>query len=236
MKKLLQSLFLLLFIAFQAIAQERTVTGTVTDKQDGLPLPGVSVKVKGTSVGTSTGGDGRYSLRVPSGSTTLTLTYIGYTTREASIGSGNTVNVQLTTDAKQLSEVIVTGVAGATTKEKLTVSVTKVSEERLNAVTGTSLAGALSGKVAGIRTSSSSGSPGSGVDIQLRADNNLNNVGSGPLILIDGVIYTGSDDGLVHVTRNGGKDWINITPKDFDIARIMHDIAQIAATYRKSQQ
>ena len=144
MKKLLQSLFLLLFIAFQAIAQERTVTGTVTDKQDGLPLPGVSVKVKGTNVGTSTGGDGRYSLRVPSGSTTLTLTYIGYTTREASIGSGNTVNVQLTTDAKQLSEVIVTGVAGATTKEKLTVSVTKVSEERLNAVTGTSLAGALS--------------------------------------------------------------------------------------------
>ena len=192
MKKLLQSLFLLLFIAFQAIAQERTVTGTVTDKQDGLPLPGVSVKVKGTNVGTSTSGDGKFSLRVPSGSTTLTLTYIGYTTREASIGSGNTVNIQLTTDAKQLSEVIVTGVAGATTKEKLTVSVTKVSEERLNAVTGTSLAGALSGKVAGIRTSSSSGSPGAGVDIQLRADNNLNNVGSGPLILIDGVIYTGS--------------------------------------------
>jgi TonB-linked SusC/RagA family outer membrane protein len=192
MKKLLQSLFLLLFLAFQAMAQERTVTGTVTDKTDGLPLPGVSVKVKGTNIGTSTGGDGRFSVRVPQGSTALILTYIGYSTQEASIGSNGVVNVQLTTDAKQLSEVIVTGVAGATTKEKLTVSVTKVSEERLNAVTGTSLAGALSGKVAGIKASGSSGAPGSGVDIQLRADNNLNNVGSGPLILVDGVIYTGS--------------------------------------------
>lgn len=185
-------MFLLLFIAFQAVAQERTVTGTVTDKTDGLPLPGVSVKVKGTNIGTSTGGDGRFSVRVPQGSNTLILTYIGYATQEASIGSSGVVNVQLTTDAKQLSEVIVTGVAGATTKEKLTVSVTKVSEERLNAVTGTSLAGALSGKVAGIKASGSSGTPGSSVDIQLRADNNLNNVGSGPLILVDGVIYTGS--------------------------------------------
>ena len=185
-------MFLLLFLAFQAMAQERTVTGTVTDKTDGLPLPGVSVKVKGTNIGTSTGGDGRFSVRVPQGSTALILTYIGYSTQEASIGSNGVVNVQLTTDAKQLSEVIVTGVAGATTKEKLTVSVTKVSEERLNAVTGTSLAGALSGKVAGIKASGSSGAPGSGVDIQLRADNNLNNVGSGPLILVDGVIYTGS--------------------------------------------
>lgn len=185
-------MFLLLFLAFQAMAQERTVTGTVTDKTDGLPLPGVSVKVKGTNIGTSTGGDGRFSVRVPQGSTTLVLTYIGYATQEASVGSSGVVNVQLATDAKQLSEVIVTGVAGATTKEKLTVSVTKVSEERLNAVTGTSLAGALSGKVAGIKASASSGTPGSSVDIQLRADNNLNNVGSGPLILVDGVIYTGS--------------------------------------------
>ena len=185
-------MFLLLFIAFQAIAQERTVTGTVTDKTDGLPLPGVSVKVKGTNIGTSTGGDGRFTLRVPQGNNTLVLTYIGYSTQEATIGSNSTVNVSLASDAKQLSEVIVTGVAGATTKEKLTVSITKVSEERLNAVTGTSLAGALSGKVAGIKASSASGTPGASVDIQLRADNNLNNVGSGPLILIDGVIYTGS--------------------------------------------
>ncbi len=185
-------MFLLLFIAFQAIAQERTVTGTVTDKTDGLPLPGVSVKVKGTNIGTSTGGDGRFTLRVPQENNTLVLTYIGYSTQEATIGSNSTVNVSLLTDAKQLSEVIVTGVAGATTKEKLTVSVTKVSEERLNAVTGTSLAGALSGKVAGIKASSASGTPGASVDIQLRADNNLNNVGSGPLILIDGVIFTGS--------------------------------------------
>lgn len=168
------------------------MTGTVTDASDGLPLPGVSVKVKGTNVGTSTGGEGRFSLRVPQGGTTLVMTFIGYATREVTIPASGSVTIQLSTDAKQLSEVIVTGVAGATTKEKLTVSVTKIGEERLNAVTGTSLAGALSGKVAGIKASSGSGTPGQAVDIQLRADNNLNNVGSGPLILIDGAIFTGS--------------------------------------------
>ena len=94
MKKLLQSLFLLLFIAFQAIAQERTVTGTVTDKTDGLPLPGVSVKVKGSNIGTSTGGNGQFSLTVPSGSNTLTFTFVGYTTQdELIINDNDNINV-----------------------------------------------------------------------------------------------------------------------------------------------
>lgn len=193
MRKILQTcmLFLLVFAA-QAYAQDRSVSGTVTAQEDGLPLPGVSVVVKGTQLGTQTNADGKFTLTVPKGKNTLVLSFIGYTNQELNIPSNNTLKVVMRSDARELSEVIITGVAGATTKEKLTVSVTKVSEERLNAVTGTSLSGALSGKVAGIKASSGSGSPGAAMDIQLRADNNLNNVGSGPLILIDGVIYTGS--------------------------------------------
>ena len=77
MKKLLQSLFLLLFIASQAIAQERIVTGKVTAKEDGLPLPGVSVVVTGSNIGTQTDVDGKFTLKVTTGNT-LTFTYIGY--------------------------------------------------------------------------------------------------------------------------------------------------------------
>ncbi len=192
MKKLLQSLFILLLVATTAIAQDRTVTGTVTAKEDGLPLPGVSVKVKGTTTGTQTGADGKFSLKVGGSAQSLQFSFIGYTSQEVAITSSNRMTVVLSEDSKMLSEVIVTGVAGATTREKLTVSVTKIGAEALTAVNPTSLSSALSGKVAGIRTSSSSGSPGAGTDILLRADNNLNNVGSSPLILVDGVILQGS--------------------------------------------
>ena len=108
MKKLLQSLFLLLFVASQAIAQERTVTGTVTAQEDGLPLPGVSVVVTGTQVGTQTGVDGKFTLKVASSAKSLTFTYIGYANKIVNIGNGNTMNVALTQDLNNLDEVVIT--------------------------------------------------------------------------------------------------------------------------------
>src|SRR6218665_3983221 len=109
MKKLLQSLFILLFVATSAIAQNRTITGTVTSKEDGLPIPGVSVKVKGTSIGTSTGANGKFSISVPSGATSLEVVSIGFLTQTVSISSGSTYDVVLVTDSKALGEVVVTG-------------------------------------------------------------------------------------------------------------------------------
>ena len=100
MKKLLQSLFLMLFMAVQALAQERTVTGTVTAKDDGLSLPGVSVKVSGTQIGTQTGTDGKFTLQIPANSTSLVFSYLGYSNQEIVIGSNININVALTTDMK----------------------------------------------------------------------------------------------------------------------------------------
>src|SRR5690606_26517321 len=117
MKKLLQSLFLMLLVAGTAIAQERTVTGTVTDKTDGLPLPGVSVKVNGTNLGTTTGGNGTFSIRVPSGSSSLTVSYVGYVQQTVSIGTSSNVRVSMAPDAQILGEVIVNSYGSQTKKE-----------------------------------------------------------------------------------------------------------------------
>ena len=189
MKKLLQSLFILLFVASAALAQNRTITGTVTSKEDGLPIPGVSVKVKGTTTGVATDASGRYQINANTGST-LIFSAISFSSVEKVVTS-NVINVTLSSDSKQLQEVIVSGVAGATTKEKMTVSVTKISADQLTAVPPTSLTSALTGKVAGLKATSYGGMPGQSLDIQLRADNNLN-TSAAPLIIVDGVIISGS--------------------------------------------
>ncbi|HEY0896659.1 MAG TPA: carboxypeptidase-like regulatory domain-containing protein, partial [Sphingobacteriaceae bacterium] len=104
------SLFVALFLLFApSWAQTKTVSGKVTDKQDGSPLIGVSVKVKNSSTGTSTDVNGSFSLTVPENASTLVFTYIGYTTSEVSIAGRNTINVSLATDQTALNEVVVVG-------------------------------------------------------------------------------------------------------------------------------
>lgn len=192
MRKILQlGIFLLLVVPFtSALAQERTVSGKVTSLEDGLPLPGVNVVVKGTATGVVTNSNGEYSINV-SGDKTLVFSFIGFASVEEVVGARNTIDVIMSTDTRMLGEIIVSGVAGATTKEKMTVSVTKVGEAQLTAVPAMSLASALTGKVAGLRTSSVGGAPGQQVDLLLRGDNVLN-VSASPLILLDGIIMSGS--------------------------------------------
>ncbi len=147
--------------------------------------------VKGTTIGTGTDVNGNYSLNVPSSGNTLIFSFIGLATQEVEIGSRNVIDVAMASDATQLQEIIVSGVAGATDKRKMTVSVTKIGEAQLNNVPAMSIASALTGKVAGLRTSSVGGAPGQQVDLLLRGDNVLN-VSASPLILIDGIIMNGS--------------------------------------------
>jgi len=146
--------------------------------------------VKGTATGVVTNSNGEYSINV-SGDKTLVFSFIGFASVEEVVGARNTIDVIMSTDTRMLGEIIVSGVAGATTKEKMTVSVTKVGEAQLTAVPAMSLASALTGKVAGLRTSSVGGAPGQQVDLLLRDDNVLN-VSASPLILLDGIIMSGS--------------------------------------------
>ncbi|MCJ8211258.1 SusC/RagA family TonB-linked outer membrane protein [Mucilaginibacter sp. RS28] len=182
---------LMLLVGQLAYSQTRTVTGTVTAQDDGLPIPGVSVSAKGTRVGTQTGGDGRFSLKVPSGVNSLVFSFIGYTTVEVPI-NGSIVNAKLVTNNKQLNEVVVTGAGVATSKARLGISVESVSAKDLPAAPTASIDQALVGKIPGAQISSVNGNPGQPVNIVLRGINTIQG-GTSPMILIDGVQLAATD-------------------------------------------
>ncbi|QNA45779.1 SusC/RagA family TonB-linked outer membrane protein [Lacibacter sediminis] len=188
MRKFVTVLVLLLSCGL-TFAQQRSVTGKVTS-EDGSPLAGATVSAKGGNASTTTDVSGRFTLSVGPKVKTLIFSYVGLATTEVDIEGGE-VNVSLKNQSAEISEVIVTGVAGATSKKKMTVSVTKVGAEQLQTVPASSAANALAGKVAGLKTSSVNGNPGQGADLLLRGDNNLG-TSSAPLILVDGVILSGS--------------------------------------------
>jgi TonB-linked SusC/RagA family outer membrane protein len=160
---------------------QQVVNGTVLDQQ-GLPVPGVNVLVKGTNRGTQTDFDGNYSIDVPENST-LVFSYVGYTTQEVVIGDGTIINVTLMEDASQLDEVIVMGYT-TQTRGDLTGSVSSVNVEEATKLPVVNAAEALEGRVTGV-TVVSNGQPGSSPVVRIRGFGTSNN--NNPLYIIDGV-------------------------------------------------
>jgi TonB-linked SusC/RagA family outer membrane protein len=191
MKKLVLSLFILCTLAMGAFAQERTVSGTVVASEDGLPIPGVSVKVKETSgVGTTTGADGKFTLRVPSNGKTLVISYLGYITQETAVRSGS-INVILVTDSKLLNEVVVTaGGLEVRKKEQGTVSTT-VRSETLVAAKPVNIASGLIGKVAGLQINATGGGVNPNYRLVLRGMRSLTG-NNEALVVLDNVIVPNS--------------------------------------------
>lgn len=184
-RNLLLSLLLVCSTCVFALAQGRTITGKVTSAEDGSPLPGVSVVVKGTTTGSVTDGGGSYSLSVPAKGA-LVFSFIGMATKEVEISANSVVNISLTSDTKQLSEIVVTGTGVATDKRKLAISVESVSAKDLPQAPSASIDQALIGKIPGAQITSRSGTPGADVNILLRGINTINR-GTSPMILIDGI-------------------------------------------------
>jgi len=196
MKKLLLGClcFLLLFTT-QIFAQNRTVTGTVTAKEDGQPIPGVSVKIKGTTQGTQTGVDGKYSISVANGAT-LVFSFIGYNTQQIVVNNA-LINVVLITNSTQLGEVVVTGLGVNKAKKTLGYAQTTVKNEEINKSAPINLLGGLQGKVAGVNISNVSGQSGGSTKVIMRGYTSLGGSNQ-PLYVIDGVPVnnsrSGSDD------------------------------------------
>ncbi|WP_347922608.1 SusC/RagA family TonB-linked outer membrane protein [Pontimicrobium sp. SW4] len=178
---------LLAFVVQFTFAQGKTISGTISD-QSGMPLPGVNIIVKNTTNGTQTDFDGNYTITANVGDV-LVFTYVGLKTVEQTVGAANTINVTMEEDAAVLDEVVVTGVAGATSRKKLSVTVAKVSTEQIEKVPAGSAASALQGKVAGVSVTNL-GRPGQGATLLLRGAANF--YGSqAPLVLLDGVFVEG---------------------------------------------
>lgn len=185
MKKKLLLFFLLLCLTTGIYAQNRTVTGSVTGKDDGLPLPGVLITAKNTKFSTSTNASGTFKLLVPPGVTELVVSYLGYATQTVAISTTD-LQISLAVDSKELSEIVVTGVGKATDKRKIGVDVASVSAKNFakSVVTG-SIEQVLQGQIAGAAVSTASGEPGKGASIILRGINTLQS--TYPMILIDGI-------------------------------------------------
>ncbi|OON65876.1 SusC/RagA family TonB-linked outer membrane protein [Hymenobacter sp. CRA2] len=188
MKRQLTILLLALPAVVQvAAAQTRSVSGRVTDAANGQGLPGVTVLAKGTSTGATTDADGAYSINVPTGTTTLQFSYVGYQTIDRPIGSAGTLSVALSADTRQLDEVVVSGLASTVKRSNLANSVATISAKELTGITRpVTVDAALNGKLAGANISQNSGAPGGGLSVQLRGISTISG-SSQPLYIIDGV-------------------------------------------------
>src|SRR5690349_20899799 len=190
MRKLYKRLSLtagfLVMLASVVLAQERVVTGTVTD-ETGSSMPGVNVLIKGTSQGTATDVEGKFSLSVPSDNAVLVFTLVSYANAEIIVGARSVVTLQLTPDVTTLTELVVTGY---TTQRKadITGAVTVVDADALKNTKAANFGQMLAGRAAGV-TTSTSGEPGGGVNIRIRGVSSFGP--SDPLIIVDGIQVQG---------------------------------------------
>lgn len=191
-QKLLSALFSIVFVCVVQLsfAQDRTITGKVTDSKDGSPVSGASVTAKGTRTGTSTKADGTFSLNVGSSVTILVISSVGYDAQEVSIAGKSSVDVSFVPSAgSNLNEVVVTGY-GTARKKDLTGSISSVRAKDFNKGVVTSPDQLIQGKVAGLQIVNNSGQPGGAATIRIRGTSSVRS-GNNPLVVVDGIPLSG---------------------------------------------
>jgi len=174
---------LLSFVALSSFAQERTITGVITDESGGT-LPGVNVIIKGTTTGTVSDLDGKFSIKVPGNEATLSLSFVGYTGQEIQVGNQTIINVTLKEEVKQLNEVVVIGY-GTQKKVLNTGANFNISGDKIKSLNTSTTMDALKGISPGLTITQNSGQPGSGTKVYIRGIGT--NGSAGPLFIVDGV-------------------------------------------------
>ncbi|GAB2524362.1 SusC/RagA family TonB-linked outer membrane protein [Spirosoma aerophilum] len=201
-KILLMSLLLVCSFWLPALAQERTITGKVTASEDGSPMPGVSVVIKGTTRGTNTDANGSYSISVTEKGSRLIFSFVGSASQELEIGNKSVINVALANDAKQLGEVVVTALGQQRDKKALAYAVSNVKGDILQQRSEPDPLRALSGKVPGVNITAGNGAPGAGTRITIRGNNSFTG-NNQPLFVVDGIPF----DNSVNTPQNGSQGY-----------------------------
>ena len=219
MKTTIKSLLLLMLLVHSLALAQSTISGTVSESENGFPLPGVNVIIKGSSSGTTTDFYGKYQLTANNGDV-LVFSYVGYTSQEVIFAGQAVLDVQLSEDASALDEIVLIGYGGVK-KEDLTGAVDLITAKDFNQGPIVSAQQLISGKIAGVSVTSGSGAPGDGQTIRIRGNGSLG-LSSNPLIVVDGIPL---NDGGVGGSRNP----LNlINPNDIESMVVLKDASATA--------
>ena len=203
-------MMIFLVMSMIALGQEKSINGNVVD-ETGQTLPGVTILVEGSNTGTITDIDGNYQLTLTTKQKTLVFSYVGYNSQRIEVGNKTTVNVKLESDVVGLSELVVVGY-GTMKKSDLTGAVASISSDVINKVASNRPMEALTGRVAGVNITKTSGEPGAGIKVRIRGVGSTNN--SDPLYVIDGI--------------PSGSDMEHVVPEDIESIEILKDASATA--------
>ncbi len=226
------------FFVHVSFAQEKVISGTVTD-QDGLALPGVNILVEGTTTGTQTDFDGNYSIEASVGQT-LVFTYIGQQTERRTVGADNTINVQMQESAQALEEVVVTALGIKREKQALGYAVSEVGSDELESRPEGDIGRVLTGKASGVQITNQSGLSGSGTNVIIRGLSTFSSSNQA-LFIVDGVPFStdtnsqgrqGDRNDFVN-GNNGSSRFLDLDPNSIESVNVLKGLA--AATLYGSQ-
>lgn len=204
------------------------VSGLVSDAKTNAPIPGVNVIIKGTTQGTITDLDGKYSLEAPDENGALVFSFIGYKTKEVPIKGRSSINVSLQPKSEELSELVVVGY-GTESRALLTSSVGAVSADEIKDRPTPSLSGALQGKTAGVQVTQNSGTPGGGISVRIRGVSSIS-AGNEPLYIVDGIPIITGNYGQVSFGGQGINAISDLNPNEIESISVLRD-ASAAAIY-----
>ncbi|MEE4197158.1 MAG: TonB-dependent receptor [Bacteroidales bacterium] len=207
--------------------QTKKVVGTVLD-ENGSPIPGVNVFVKGTTIGTVTDLEGNYTIQVPSGEVVLVFSFVGFRTFEVKVGEQAVINVTLYEETTQLDEIVVIGY-GSSSKKLLTSSIASVNSEDIENNISAGIESALQGKTSGVMINQNSGTPGAAATVQIRGISSIS-AGTQPLYVVDGIPITSGNYGQINMEGQDINALADINPNNIKSISVLKD-ASAAAIY-----
>ena len=225
-KSLLLSL-VMLFTASMAFSQDRTISGKITSSEDGSAIPGVNVVVKGTTTGAVTDIDGNYKLTVPGDEGTLIFSFIGLETQEVQIGSRSVIDIAMTTDAEQLSEVVITAIGIEQEKVAIGYGVTTLSNESIENRSESDVARILRGKATGVQITQTSGLAGSGTNVIIRGYSSISGTNQ-PLFVVDGIPFNTNTNASQSFTGGGAtasSRFLDLDPNNIENVTILKGLS-----------
>ena len=225
-KKLPKLLFvsiMLLGVAFQLQAQTKMVSGTIISEEDGKPLPRVSVVVQGTNSGTATNEMGKYTISVPSGKSKIVVSHAGFVIQTIDVGNRSVIDVTLVSEAKQLTDIVVTALGVNKQKKALTFATQELAKKDLTEARDVNVANYLTGKIAGVQVSVSAGGVGGSSKVIIRGISSLTGENQ-PLYIVDGIPLDNTKYGEGQVFTEGrdfGDGIGNINPQDIESINVL---------------